>query len=99
MSITSDLFYGQSRLYLALGRHGLLPEVFAKVHSTRHTPIHAQVWVGVVASVLAGLFNVRVLSHILSVGSLVRASYVLIITIICLSILIVPVSDKVFSSR
>ncbi|KAI6702795.1 hypothetical protein NL676_011931 [Syzygium grande] len=68
--------YVQSRLYLALGRHGLLPGVFAKVHPTRHTPIHAQVWVGVVASVLAGLFNVRVLSHILSVGSLTGYSVV-----------------------
>lgn len=37
----------------------------------RHTPIHSQIWVGVVAGVLAGLFNVHVLSHILSVGSLV----------------------------
>lgn len=68
--------YVQSRLYLALGRHGLLPGVFAKVHPSRHTPIHAQVWVGVVASILAGLFNVRILSHILSVGSLTGYSVV-----------------------
>lgn len=62
----------QSRLYLGLGRDGLLPSIFAKVHHTRHTPIHAQVWVGVVAGVMAGLFNVHELSHILSVGTLVR---------------------------
>lgn len=61
----------QSRLYLGLGRDGLLPSIFAKVHPIRHTPIHSQVWVGAVACILAGLFNVHVLSHILSVGSLV----------------------------
>lgn len=61
----------QSRLYLGLGRDGLLPPIFAKVHPTHHTPIHSQVWVGIVAIILAGLFDVQVLSHILSVGSLV----------------------------
>ncbi|KAL8119299.1 hypothetical protein AgCh_016724 [Apium graveolens] len=68
--------YVQSRLYLGLGRDGLLPPIFAKVHPTHHTPIHSQVWVGIVAIVLAGLFNVQVLSHILSVGSLTGYSVV-----------------------
>ncbi|KAK3003053.1 hypothetical protein RJ639_018014 [Escallonia herrerae] len=68
--------YVQSRLYLGLGRDGLLPSLFAKVHRTRHTPIHSQVWVGIVAGILAGLFNVHVLSHILSVGSLTGYSVV-----------------------
>lgn len=61
----------QSRLYLGLGRDGLLPSVFARVHPKLRTPIHSQVWVGIVAGILAGLFNVKILSHILSVGSLV----------------------------
>ncbi|KAE9592189.1 hypothetical protein Lal_00013033 [Lupinus albus] len=68
--------YVQSRLYLGLGRDGLLPSIFAKVHVKRHTPIHSQVWAGIVASVLAGLFNVRMLSHILSVGTLTGYSVV-----------------------
>nr|GMC90971.1 cationic amino acid transporter 9, chloroplastic [Ipomoea batatas] len=68
--------YVQSRLYLGLGRDGLLPLIFAKVHPTRHTPVHSQVWVGIVAIILAGLFNVELLSHILSVGSLTGYSVV-----------------------
>ncbi|MCL7036300.1 hypothetical protein MKW94_017621, partial [Papaver nudicaule] len=68
--------YVQSRLYLGLGRDGLLPSIFAKVHPTRHTPIHSQIWVGLVAAVMAGLFNVTMLSHILSVGSLTGYSVV-----------------------
>lgn len=62
--------YVQSRLYLGLGRDGLLPKIFAKVHPKRHTPINSQVWVGLVAGVMAGLLNVHILSHILSVGTL-----------------------------
>ncbi|KAL0397699.1 UNVERIFIED_CONTAM: Cationic amino acid transporter 9, chloroplastic [Sesamum calycinum] len=68
--------YVQSRLYLGLGRDGLLPAMFGKVHPTRHTPIHSQVWVGLIASTLACLLNVHVLSHILSVGSLTGYSVV-----------------------
>ncbi|KAI3916539.1 hypothetical protein MKW92_019360, partial [Papaver armeniacum] len=64
--------YVQSRLYLGLGRDGLLPAIFTKVHPTRHTPIHSQIWVGLVAAVMAGLFNVTMLSLILYVGSLPR---------------------------
>ncbi|CAM8901780.1 unnamed protein product [Rhodiola kirilowii] len=68
--------YVQSRFYLGLGRDGLLPGFFAKVHPTRHTPIRSQIWAGLVAGVLAGIFNVRVLSHILSVGTLTGYSVV-----------------------
>lgn len=68
--------YVQSRLYLGLGRDGLLPAIFAKVHPTRHTPLHSQIWVGCVASILAGLLNVKMLSHILSVGTLTGYSVV-----------------------
>ncbi|KAJ7962005.1 putative Cationic amino acid transporter [Quillaja saponaria] len=68
--------YVQSRLYLGLGRDGLLPSIFAKVHSKRQTPVYSQVWVGTAATVLAGLFNVHMLSHILSVGSLTGYSVV-----------------------
>ncbi|KAJ3680581.1 hypothetical protein LUZ60_016859 [Juncus effusus] len=68
--------YVQSRLYLGLGRDGLLPAVFAKVHPSRHTPIHSQIFVGLVAAILAGFFNVTQLSHILSVGTLTGYSVV-----------------------
>nr|GEW35209.1 cationic amino acid transporter 9, chloroplastic-like [Tanacetum cinerariifolium] len=68
--------YVQSRLYLGLGRDGLLPAIFARVHPTRHTPIQSQIWVGLIACVLAGLLNVHLLSHVLSVGSLAGYSVV-----------------------
>ncbi|KAJ6955070.1 amino acid permease family protein [Populus alba x Populus x berolinensis] len=71
--------YVQSRLYLGLGRDGLLPSLFSKVHPTRHTPIHSQVWVGIVAGTLGGLFNVHVLSHILSVGALTGCRQVILL--------------------
>ncbi|XP_078447772.1 cationic amino acid transporter 9 [Wolffia australiana] len=77
--LTTTLLVGlfvQSRLYLGLGRDGLLPSIFAEVHPSRHTPVKAQLWVGAVAGVMAGIFNVRILSHILSVGTLTGYSVV-----------------------
>ncbi|XP_019088497.1 PREDICTED: cationic amino acid transporter 9, chloroplastic isoform X2 [Camelina sativa] len=68
--------YVQSRLYLGLGRDGLLPSVFSRIHPTLHTPLHSQIWCGIVAAVLGGIFNVHSLSHILSVGTLTGYSVV-----------------------
>lgn len=68
--------YVQSRLYLSLGRDGLLPSIFSRVHPQHHTPVAAQIWVGVVAGILALLIDVSHLSHILSVGCLTGYSVV-----------------------
>ncbi|XP_010543611.1 PREDICTED: cationic amino acid transporter 9, chloroplastic-like [Tarenaya hassleriana] len=68
--------YVQSRLYLGIGRDGLLPPLFSKVNEKLRTPIHSQVWCGIVAGILAGLFNIHSLSHILSVGTLTGYSVV-----------------------
>ncbi|XP_047081819.1 cationic amino acid transporter 9, chloroplastic-like [Lolium rigidum] len=85
--------YVQSRLYLGLGRDGLLPSIFAKVHPTLHTPLHSQIWVGCVAAVLAGLFNVQALSHILSVGTLTGYS------VVSACVITLRWSDKATNSR
>ncbi|XP_022958906.1 cationic amino acid transporter 9, chloroplastic-like [Cucurbita moschata] len=68
--------YVQSRMYLGLGRDGLLPSIFSKVHPKYHTPITSQLWVSFVAGLLAGLFNVHSLARILSVGTLTGYSVV-----------------------
>eukprot|EP00897_Mesotaenium_endlicherianum_P010816 jgi/Mesen1/9763/ME000007S09815 len=73
--------YVQARLYMAVGRDGLLPHAFAAVDAKRHTPMRAQIFVGCVAIVLAALFDVGRLSHILSVGVLV--SY----TLVCMCVI------------
>ncbi|KAL9225044.1 hypothetical protein vseg_001015 [Gypsophila vaccaria] len=79
VGLTTTLLVGlyvQSRLYLGLGRDGLLPQIFAKVNLKRHTPMISQIWVGLVAGVMAGFLNVHVLSHILLVGTLTCYSVV-----------------------
>jgi APA family basic amino acid/polyamine antiporter len=65
-----SLLYGQSRIFYAMGRDGMLPAVFAKVHSKRRTP-----WVGTVitasaAALMGGLFPIGLLGELVSVGTL-----------------------------
>jgi len=91
--LTTTLLVGlfvQSRLYLGLGRDGLLPAFFSRINSRYHTPVTAQLWVGFVAATLAGVFNVSHLSHILSVGCL--ASYTVVCA--CLVMLRIDTGDQ-----
>ncbi|GBG76930.1 hypothetical protein CBR_g23144 [Chara braunii] len=62
--------YAQSRLYLGIGRDGLLPKFFAILSRERKIPVIAQIWVGVVSGVMALLFDIGRLSRLLSVGVL-----------------------------
>ena len=71
-----SLLYGQSRIFYAMGRDGLLPAVFAKVHSKRRTP-----WVGTMitaafAALMGGLFPIGLLGELVSVGTLLAFSLI-----------------------
>eukprot|EP00850_Spirogloea_muscicola_P015620 SM000121S26017 [mRNA] locus=s121:337011:341663:+ [translate_table: standard] len=91
VGLTTTLLVGlyvQSRLYLGVGRDGLLPDCLSVVHPVLHTPVRAQVWVGAIALILAALFNVARLSHILSVGVLVSYS------IVCACVIVLRVDES-----
>ncbi|KAI5078616.1 hypothetical protein GOP47_0006287 [Adiantum capillus-veneris] len=85
--------YVQSRLYLGLGRDGLLPSLFARIHVRHHTPVMAQIWCGSVAGVLATFFDVSHLSRILSVGTLSGYS------VVCGCVLILRASQNDISEE
>ena len=62
--------YGQSRIAYAIGRDGLLPPMFAKLHERWNTPYRVQILTGVVVAVVAALTPIQVLSELVSVGTL-----------------------------
>ncbi len=56
--ITSVLlvsFFGQSRVFFAMSRDGLLPEFFSRLHKDFRTPTNGIVIVGIFASVLCSI--------------------------------------------
>lgn len=64
------LLYGQSRIIYAITRDGLLPPVFGRVHPRTRTPVWGTIIVSCLAAVIAGLFPISILGHLVSMGTL-----------------------------
>ncbi len=81
-SVILVMMLGQSRIYYAISKDGLLPGFFSKVNSKRGVPYRATVFACMVTAIFAGLFPLHVLSELVSIGTL------LAFTIVCICILI-----------
>ena len=65
------LYYGVTRILLAIARDGLLPPFFAAVNPKTQTPVHNTVICGVVMAIMAGVIPLGVLAELVNVGTLV----------------------------
>jgi APA family basic amino acid/polyamine antiporter len=63
-------FFGQSRVFFAMARDGLLPPFFTKLHKTYKTPINGIMLVGVVAAVLAAFLPITDIAELVNIGTL-----------------------------
>lgn len=70
------LLYGQSRIFYAMSRDGLLPPIFSKVHPKRRTPWAGTALTAVFAGLMAGLFPIGLLGELVSVGTLLAFSMI-----------------------
>ncbi len=71
--ITSVLlvsFFGQSRVFFAMSRDGLLPEFFSRIHKDFRTPVNGIVIVGIVASIIAAFLPITELAQLVNIGTL-----------------------------
>ncbi|WP_233805519.1 amino acid permease [Paraburkholderia sp. HP33-1] len=64
------LLYGQSRIFFTMSQDGLLPPLFARVHSRLHTPHLSQMLIGTVVAIVAALTPIGVLGEMVSIGTL-----------------------------
>ncbi len=62
---------GQSRIFYAMARDGLMPRLFMEIHPRFATPLLGTLLVGSGAAVIAGLFPIEVLGELVSIGTLV----------------------------
>jgi amino acid transporter len=70
-SVTLVVIYGQTRILFAMGRDGMLPELFHKVNPRTLTPVNSTIIVAVVVALLAGLLPIEFLAEMTSIGTLV----------------------------
>jgi APA family basic amino acid/polyamine antiporter len=63
-------YYGQTRIFLAMARDGLISPTFSEVHATRRTPLKSIVICGVVMAIAAGFMPLAVIAEIVNIGTL-----------------------------
>ena len=81
-SVTLVVLYGQSRILFAMGRNGMLPEIFHRVDPRTLTPVHNTLIVCAFVGLLAGFVPLGVLIDLTSMGTLVAFTVVSIGVII-----------------
>lgn len=69
-TVTLVTMYGQTRILFAMGRDGLLPSRFARVHPRTLTPVANTVIVATAAALLAALVPLDKLADMVSIGTL-----------------------------
>jgi APA family basic amino acid/polyamine antiporter len=86
-SVMLVLLYGQTRIFYAMSRDGLLPRALARVHGRFHTPWINTLIVGVIAAAAAGFMSLGTLSNVTNVGSLAAFA------IVCVTVIYLRVSS------
>ncbi|MGH7502415.1 MAG: amino acid permease [Longimicrobiales bacterium] len=85
MGLTSVILVtllGQTRVFYAMSRDGLLPAFFQRTHPVHRTPHLTTIITGIAVAITAGLFPLDVLSVLVSMGTL------LAFAIVCVSVLV-----------
>lgn len=70
-SVVLVMIIGQPRIFMIMGRDGLLPPVFTKIHPEYRTPHINTVITGVGIALLAALFPLDILGELTSMGTLI----------------------------
>ncbi|MDR1672868.1 MAG: amino acid permease [Bacteroidales bacterium] len=81
-SVILVMMLGQTRIYYAIAKDGLLPEIFSKIHRKRRIPHNATIFASIATGLIAGLLPLNVLSELVSIGTLMA------FTIVCLSVVV-----------
>jgi len=69
-SVMLVLYYGLSRVFLAMARDGLLPPAFAAVHPRTQTPVRVILAAGVLMAAVAGLTPIGHVAELVNIGTL-----------------------------
>ncbi len=64
------MMYGQSRIFFAMSRDGLLPDFFCKIHKKHGTPYLNCLFVTAAVCIISGFMPIRTMGEMSSIGSL-----------------------------
>ncbi len=86
-SVLLVLLLGQSRVFFAMSRDGLLPGMFSEVHPSWQTPWRSNLFFMVLTAALSAFLPISQLGHMTSIGTL------LAFIIVCVGVLILRARD------
>ena len=69
-SVILVTLYGQTRIFFAMARDGLLPKFFSEVHAEFRTPAKVTLVVGLATSLVAGLVPLSMIAELVNIGTL-----------------------------
>jgi APA family basic amino acid/polyamine antiporter len=69
-SVCLILLLGQSRVFFAMSRDGLLPPAFSRVHPRFRTPYRTTLLLGLVVAAVAGFTSIDELAELVNIGTL-----------------------------
>jgi len=81
-SVILVMIIGQTRIFYAMSKDGLIGRMFGRVHPRYQTPHVGTIFVGIIACTLAGLLPINVLGDLVSMGTL------LAFTTVCIGVLV-----------
>ncbi len=64
------ILYGQSRIFFAMSRDGMVPANVCKIHRRFHTPYRVTILGAVFVSVIAGFFPIGMIAEMANIGTL-----------------------------
>ncbi|MEO8400651.1 MAG: amino acid permease [Gammaproteobacteria bacterium] len=64
------MYYGFTRVYLAMARDGLLPQTFVKIHQKSRSPRQLVWFIGVIMAFIAGFFPISQIANLVNIGTL-----------------------------
>jgi APA family basic amino acid/polyamine antiporter len=85
-SVVLVMLLGQSRIFYAMSRDGLIPPLFGAIHPRFRTPAAGTAITGAVAAVAAGILPLDILGELVSIGTL--AAFV----VVCFGIMVLRVT-------
>ena len=65
------MMFGQSRIFFAMSRDGLIPPSFTRIHPTWRTPIFSTVFFGICIALIAAFTPINIVGSLTNMGTLV----------------------------
>jgi APA family basic amino acid/polyamine antiporter len=84
-SVVLVLLLAQSRIFYAMGRDGMIPDTFHKIHPRFRTPYKSSIITGIFSAILAGFLPLDILGQLVSIGTLAAFA------IVCVGVMVLRV--------